>query len=522
MRIASFLLVGITAIPVTLFAQPIDSNTTEASSGPGRWSGEFTIAGFSGHDGGAPVVYDFARTPDGKLLATGRFQWIGDRRVDPVVQLHGESWQPARRDWGREVPLIGFSSIAVDDAGAIALSTYSGPFGSAPSEIWLETQAGVQVIGRLRGTVRSMVWFDGKLWAAGFFLMEDAAVTNLAVWDGATWSAPPGGPANDAVYRLSVSDDTLLMAGDFTSIGGIDASHIAEWNGTSWRAYDLTAPIEVQHVYAVTRTETGELYAGGAISGGLVRWTGAGWEPVSGGVFYGDFYGVVSDMVMHRGHLYVTGCFSSANGVSSDPSSVRAESVARWTGSAWEGLDDGSEPVGTAWFEWGVCGFEPNEFTVWDMRYQRVFSDGERVYLGGHLPGVASAPSQSIVAFDGRAWTGFDRTNDGLFGHAAAVTVGGWTRSTYVLGPISHAGTTRATSGVFRYHGAFGQGRWTAIGGPLPDEVRCSQLAVDPWERVYVGCEDLSASDVPVVLMRRGDEWVSLGPLQVEGTLWDM
>ncbi|MPZ17950.1 MAG: hypothetical protein GEV06_08570 [Luteitalea sp.] len=525
MRIASFLLVGVTAISVTLSAQQIDSNTIESSLSPAArtgWSEDFTIAGFSGHDGGAPVVYDFARGPDGKVLATGRFQWMGDRRVDPVVQLDHDTWQPVRRDWGREVPLIGFSAIAVSDTGAIALSTYSGPFGAAPGEIWMETQDGAQVIGRLRGSVRSMVWFERQLWVAGFFVMEDAGVTNLAVWDGATWSAPPGGLANDAVYRLSVSDDTLLMAGDFTSIGGIAASHVAEWNGADWTAYDLTEPIEVGHVYAVTRTEAGELFAGGAISGGLVRWTGAGWEPVSGGVFFGEFYGVVSDMVMHRGDLYVTGCFSSANSIPSDPSSVRAESVARWTGTEWEGLDDGSEPVGTTWFEWGVCGFEPNQFTIWDVRYQRLFSDGERVYLGGHLPGVAGVPSQSIVAFDGREWQGFGQSNDGLFGYASAVAVGGWRHSTYVLGLISHAGTASRTSGIFRYDQGPREGRWTAVGGPLPEDLRCSQLAVDPWERVFVGCQDPSGPGVPVVLMLRGDEWVSLGPLDVEGTVWDM
>jgi hypothetical protein len=233
MRIASFPLVGITAIPVTLSAQQIDSNTIESSSKSG-WSEELTIAGFSGQDGDAPVVYDFARTPDGKLLATGRFQWIGDRPVDPIVQLYGVTWQPARRDWGREVPLIGFSSIAVNDTGAIVLSTYSGPFGSAPSEIWLETQAGAQVIGHLRGTVRSMVWLDGKLWVAGFFLMEEAGVTNLAVWDGATWSPPPGGPANNAVYRLSVSDDTLLMAPLSGGLNAISVDAVALGRDGLW------------------------------------------------------------------------------------------------------------------------------------------------------------------------------------------------------------------------------------------------------------------------------------------------
>lgn len=95
MRLASLLLVGVTAIPVTLSAQQIDSNTIESSSQSGRsqgWSGDFTTAGFSGHDGGAPVVYDFARGPDGTLL--DRFTIVEDGFNSMVFRI---AFPPAGR-----------------------------------------------------------------------------------------------------------------------------------------------------------------------------------------------------------------------------------------------------------------------------------------------------------------------------------------------------------------------------------------------------------------------------------------
>jgi hypothetical protein len=319
-----------------------------------------------------------------------------------------------------------------------------------------------------------------------------------------------------AVYRLAVSNGALLVAGDFTTIGGVPAERIAEWNGTEWKAYNLSP---AAHVYAVMRNDAGELFAGGAFPGGVARWTGAGWEPVGGGVSLagslGMGSGVVSDFTMHRGDLYVTGCFSHVNG-----GSTSAQSVARWTGGSWQSLDDGSKPLSGAWFEWRVCGDEPNEYTVWDMKYQRLFSDGDRLFLGGFLPGAAGVPSQSIVSYDGEAWKALGEPEQGLVGYSGVIATGGPGNSAYVLGGITHAGKTPATSGIFRYDNG-----WTAIGGPLPRDVRCSHLAVDPSGGVFVGCDTPvgpGQASRPRVFRQQGQDWIQLPPLELEGILQDM
>ena len=58
-------------------------------------------------------------------------------------------------------------------------------------------------------------------------------------WDGSSWSVPGGG-VNSKVRALEVFDDgggpALYAAGQFMSAGGVAASMIAKWNGTSWSA----------------------------------------------------------------------------------------------------------------------------------------------------------------------------------------------------------------------------------------------------------------------------------------------
>ena len=486
----------------------------------GQWSRNFTIAGFSGSDGFAPVVYDFAQTGKGKVRAAGRFRWIGKRPVDSLAQLNAGGWRPVREKWDREVPGSGFSAIAISDGDVTALSTHSGPFGQLPGEIWLESESGINVIGHYQGAVRSIVWFKDKLWVAGFFRLNEGGMNHLAVWDGQSWSAPPGGSPDRAVYRLTVDGDSVLLAGDFTTVGGVPAAHIAEWNGQQWKAYNMSAPIAAAHVYAVTRAE-GELFAGGAITGGVVRWNGNAWEPLGGGLSVREDDGVVSDMVIHKGDLYTTGCFTHAGGRASNPAAVRAEAVARWTGTAWEGLDDGSKPIGAAWFDWGVCGYEPNQYTIWDVRFQRLFSDGDRVFLGGMMPGAGGVPSQSIVAYDGQKWDAVGRAKDGLFGSASALAVGGPQNSVYAMGGVSHAGNASGPSRVFRFE----EGEWVAVGGARPPGLSCSHLAVNPAGQVFLGCNTpLSATSQgrPVVLRLEGENWTQLTPPDLEGIIQDI
>src|SRR5262245_15425602 len=95
------------------------------------------------------------------------------------------------------------------------------------------------------GIVRAAVFDDaGNLYIGGdFVVVGDVVARGVAKWDGSKWSAfgaDVGVPSYFAigarVYALAVLGNDLYAAGQFTTVGGIAATNIAKWNGDSWSA----------------------------------------------------------------------------------------------------------------------------------------------------------------------------------------------------------------------------------------------------------------------------------------------
>src|SRR6185436_11392597 len=65
--------------------------------------------------------------------------------------------------------------------------------------------------------------------------------TNVAKWNGSSWSALGSGIGNvpgqnTEVNALAVSGNDLYVGGRFTAAGGLAATNVAKWNGSSWSA----------------------------------------------------------------------------------------------------------------------------------------------------------------------------------------------------------------------------------------------------------------------------------------------
>ncbi|HTJ82259.1 MAG TPA: hypothetical protein VL400_11105, partial [Polyangiaceae bacterium] len=324
----------------------------------GTWDDRFTISGFTDHDGIAPRVNDFAFEPNGDLVAVGRFSWFEGQTVPPFMRFDGatQTWVPGRTTWELPLPLDGFQAVAIDPGGTLALATAAASFPGAPKkgEIWLDTGSGLESIGAFDGQVRTITWVGGELWVAGYFALSTGSspIANLAVWDGAAWNEPPGGPADGPVYEIAEHDGTVYVGGSFSGVGGIGASNVASFDGAAWTPYDFADAVAI---FALTTTPEGELYAGGAYgpfeeASGVARWTGTDWQTVGGGLAQYDTRGVVSDLVAHDGVIDMIGCFSSAGGLASSADSTPARSVARFDGASWQTLDDGTAPVQSGWF----------------------------------------------------------------------------------------------------------------------------------------------------------------------------
>lgn len=458
----------------------------------GSWDRRFTIPGFTGHDGSAPAVYDFARDVDGSLIAAGKFEYVGSTSVEPLMRWRNGAWEPARTSWELAPPGSGFSAISIASDGTLALATYDD-FGDRAVEVWIDDGSGLRSIGAFEGMIRSLRWYDDQLWVAGWFQIASGGSTiqGLAVWDGATWQPPPGGAPDGFAFELIEDGGDLLVGGVFAEIGGIAANSVAAWNGATWRALSFPEPLGV---YALSRDAQGELYAGGSFGyvedgvGGLMRWTGTTWELVGNGIGNRFLAGVVTDLTEHDGSLYVTGCFHTVNGGQDAPGAITALHVARWDG-AWHSLDDGGNGgVRSSWVEPQQCGDEgPN--SVWGVSMQRVFGDGDRVLVGGSFPGIGGTISQSLIAHDGARWVAqADGGGLGLGGNLERIAASS-SCDVWGYGELSHVGGRPASTRVVHFTGD----GWEAIEDDIPSDAYCPGFAVSPGGEVSVGLHGVPA-----------------------------
>jgi len=510
--------------------------------GAGAWDTRFTIAGVTGIDGYTPGVHGLALGPDGSLLVAGYYRWVGADRVGPLARLRDGSWEAA----GAGLPTDSLSAVAVADDGRVAVSTYEPllptPGGPAQSgTIFLAEPTGSAPIGSFTGIVRRLLWVDGALWVAGHFLLEGTELYGLAVWRDGEWEAPPGGVPDGPVYALLAEEDRVVVGGSFTRIGGIDAQSVATWEPGGWTARSLTGfePSEAEGafrgpvVYGLARDGGGVLHVGGVLfraddwtTGGVARWEGESWELVGSGFamsggFAGDFPGIVSDLALHDGMIYATGCITRTGG---DGPSTPLPQVARWNGAAWE-APPGTAPghVGSVWYHDPYCGGEPSGTSIMESNAQVLLSDGERLYLGGQLPGMGEVASKGLVAFDGSGWSAVGDTSGlGLAGSASQIAVGGPECAVHVFGP-THGGAV-AGGPIMRFDGD----SWAPVAAEAawPEGVSCGHLTVDAEGTLYLGCStpfDLDSMPAPRVYRLEEGAWVALPwREEVEGTVWGM
>jgi hypothetical protein len=488
----------------------------------GTWSPQFTVAGLEGIDGMAPKVYDLAVDPAGDVIATGYFSRMGREEVPALIRKHDGAWSPARQEWEVD-PAFGYAEMAYGPSGELALATLV--YADGHTDVLVDEGDGLRAIGRLTGQVRTMVWYGGSLWVAGNFILPDRSIAGLALWANDVWSPAPGGGPDGPVFELLADDGALLVGGDYLHVGGIEAHALASFDGTAWTSLDFDLP---GVVYALARTPTGELVAGGPMvadsdsegdRGGIAVKTETGWQLLGDGLASGFMRGVVSDLAVFHGELYVTGCFTHVGGASSSESAIRSRSIAKWNGVRWQAVDPDTQVTYSAWYVANACGDEGPD-SIWNVPFQRLLATDDLLYVGGAFPGVAGTASQALIAYDGERFVPQGEPGEGLSGHVDAMAAGGPTCDVYAIGSLSHAGGVPTPGRIVRYHDG-----WQTLGANRPAGLTCDGLQVDDAGTIYVGCTEFPDEAPPVTHLYRidGDDWVPLGePFPREGLLADL
>jgi hypothetical protein len=420
------------------------------------------------------------------LYVGGVFTRAGDIAATNVAKWDGSSWSALGSGMNSNV-----LALAVSGQDLYAGGWFTSAGGTAATNVakwngssWSALGSGIAVLDQWSG-VHALAISGTDLFVGGRFIRAGGiAATNIAKWNGSSWSALGSGirkPGSDGypsgVRALTISGTDLYVGGVFTTAGGIAATNIAKWNGSSWSSLGVGVN---KAVFALAML-SGQLYVGGVFTSAsgtpayaIAKWNGSSWSALGFGI--GDSGLRVAGLAVSGTNLYTAGSFPEMGGIG----------VAKWNGNNWSALGSGAEIGG------GV-----NALAV----------SGSELYAAGGFttPGGAS----HVAKWNGTSWSALGL---GVNGPVYALAVSG--SDLYVGGVFPMAGGTAAIS-IAKWNG----NSWSALGSGIRSHFEpffgfgdVYALAVS-GTNLYAGGWFDTAGDVAAsnVAMWNGSSWQSLG-----------
>lgn len=379
-----------------------------------------------------------------QLVVGGNFTTAGGSTANRIAVWNGSTW--GTFGTGMDAPVW---ALAVFNGDLVAAGDFVTADGNSCSHIarWTGTTWAPLGTGS-NGRISALAAFTAPgcglgcasptatayLYAGGAYsTMNGGAASNIARWDGGTWSTLAAG-TNGAVRALAVNGPYLYVGGDFTLANSVaNTNHIALWDDTSWSAAStgLAAPVYALATYA------GSMYAGGQFTtpaAYISRFTGSAWVTVGTGGVNGFVDGLAATTLSG---LVVVGEPTEASGVAID-------FVGSWNGSTWSGIG-GPLGAGLAGGAYGWATFAMTEF-------------GGNLIVGGAFNLAGGTSVGYIAQWNGSSWSplgsGFNGAVHALCVHQGVLYAGGY---------FSLSGATPVTN-VARWTGSSWQPLGTGVG----------------------------------------------------------
>lgn len=270
--------------------------------------------------------------------------------------------------------------------------------------------------------VRSLVFWDGELYAGGYFSHSGSTpMLNVARWDGTNWQPLLGG-VDGPVYHLRAYPDGLYVAGWFNYADTVQAEGLARWDGTQFHeVHDLPPLYTGAGVNAINDVAiyNGTVYIGGNFGGGggfndIAYFDGNAWVPMGSG-FRGAL-STVNVMEVRDGKLYIAGSFNNFNG-SGHPDNP-GNGIVTWDGSMWDDLLDGTAGA-----------YNPS---IYGMEWIR-----DTLHVVGRFNRIGGVNTGRIAKWDGYRWCGLIPQD---YFYPDISCIGQWHDTLYVGGSFLTAG----------------------------------------------------------------------------------
>ncbi len=238
------------------------------------------------------------------------------------------------------------------------------------------------------GMAMSSISYQGKLLVGGMFQSVGGVnATSLALWDGTKWDSLPKRAFRFTDEPVQVAgfykhNNLLYIYGTFDTIAGQPCSGIATWDGNNFNP--IVLPVSyVGGIKNVVYYKNQLYVAGGFYDPGIfynhkrhiLRYNGTKWDSVGVGIL-GSFNTGLGSMLIYKNELYVGGHFLKADG-------NVGENVMKWDGNQWHDVGFEGEYIG------GVR--------------QLIIKD-EKLYAVGAFNIAANHLANHFAIYDGERW----------------------------------------------------------------------------------------------------------------------
>jgi len=392
---------------------------------------QFTYAGFYG----STRVYAINSFDDGtgeSLIVAGSFYGTGHANTHNIAAWDGEDWSALEGYQAIKGDSLVMDIMVADVAGETGVYAcgqfgYAGdgpanhiaqwdgsgwiPLGSGLTGGNLDEHDEPKTIGY------AMATYDAgsgpELYVGGYFTEAGGLTANsIARWNGAAWQPAGdglGGTSEPTARAMAVFEDgagtALYVGGLFQTAGGIDASHVARWDGSNWSTVgDVIRPLDSSQpgvrTMAIFDDGGGQAlcvggdfeWTDGSATRYLAKWDGFSWMPLGSSDVYPN--GPVNTMAVFDdgagAALYVGGSFDHLG-------ELAVDGIAKWDGTAWHGVAR----------HWGGATQQET------IHILTVFDDGPGPSL--FAGGVMTDPDTgllSLARWDGADWS-FPMTTEG-------------------------------------------------------------------------------------------------------------